>query len=367
MSLFTKILGGLSPPPAVVPEDYDGLEYRWKLFVFRPAYFQKEVWLVAGILLYVAVWWIGSSKNKRTANKWLNAHFPIYEQQFSKTDSKYGRLTADGYSDYFSYCTGRRNIASLHTVFAFRPRHDLFQYLFQLGRQVMDLQYRPKDDLQLDFTLAPGVLSGDFVFAIVSKDELVTIKDSRWDLTLTKTTDNTQVPTTFSVMSEFADVTENILKIIGPLIEDQKIRPYFRSLSITDQPRDRPSGPVPAGEREKHVILNLEIPPSSQLGVTAAFVAGLFPLIDSLSKVHLRPETKTKLRRIREDLDKELKADAEKDKKEEAEQARQDRKAAKKKAEDERVSKLSAAEQRKHLEKEKKKAMRKTQGRIVQK
>lgn len=89
-----------------------------------------------------------------------------------------------------------------------------------------------------------------------------------------------------------------------------------------------------------------------------------------MTKLHLRPETKTKLRKIREDLEKELKADAEKDKKEEVhinkktmislggsfadffyfpklEQAVQDRKAAKKRAEEERISKLSAAEQRK--------------------
>jgi len=312
-------------------------------------------------------WWIGSFSNKKLASKWLGAHFPIYEQQFSKTDTKFGRLTADGYSDFFSFCTGRRNIASLHTVFTFRPRHDFFQYVSQLGRQLMDLNYRPKDELQLDFTLAPGVLPHDFVFAIVSKDELVTIRDTRWDLTLTKTTDNPNVPPTFSVMSEFADVTENILKLLGPLLNDEKIRPYFRSFSITDQPRDRSSGPVPANEREKHVILSLEIPPSSRCDDTTAFVAGLFPFIDSLSKVHLRPETKAKLKKFREELDKELKADAEKEKKEEAEQAVQDRNTAKKRAEEERISKLSAAEQRKYLEKEKKKALRKSQGRIAQK
>jgi hypothetical protein len=47
-----------------------------------------------------------------------------------------------------------------------------------------------------------------------------------------------------------------------------------------------------------------------------AFVTGLFPFIDSLNKVHLRPETKGKLRKVREELDKELKAEAEKGKKE---------------------------------------------------
>jgi hypothetical protein len=46
----------------------------------------------------------------------------------------------------------------------------------------MDLQYRPTDSLELDFTLAPGILQSDFVFAVVAKDQLVTIKDNRWDL-----------------------------------------------------------------------------------------------------------------------------------------------------------------------------------------
>lgn len=46
----------------------------------------------------------------------------------------------------------------------------------------MDLQYRPRDGLQLDFTLASGVLPHDFVFAVVAKEELASIKDNRWDL-----------------------------------------------------------------------------------------------------------------------------------------------------------------------------------------
>lgn len=367
MSVLPKLLAGLTPPPVNVQEEYDGLQWRWKIFVFRPAYFTNEVFMIGALVFYVLFWWYGSTKNKQVANKWLNVHFPLYGQQFSKTETKYGRLTADGYSDFFSFCTGRRNISSLHTVFTFRPRHDFLQYVIQLGRQVIDLQYRPADMLELDFTLTSGALLSDFVFAVVSKDELVTIKDNRWDLTLTRTTENPGIPSTFSIMSEFPDITDNILKVLGPLINDEKIRPYFRSLSITDQPRDRPNGPLLSEEREKHVILNLTIPPPSRSNDTLPFISGLFTFIDSLTKVHLRPETKVKLRKIREELDKDLKADAEKDKKEELEQAVQDRKAAKKRAEEERISKLSAAEQRKYLEKEKKKSMRKAHSRVIQK
>ena len=111
----------------------------------------------------------------------LAQYLPIYEQQFSKPQQKDG-LVVDGYSDSFNFSTGRRNIASLHTIFTLRPRHDFFQLAFQTGRTFVDLQYRPRDELQLDFKLSSGALSENFVFAIVAKDELISVKDGRWDL-----------------------------------------------------------------------------------------------------------------------------------------------------------------------------------------
>lgn len=73
-------------------------------------------------------------------------------------------------------------MASLHTVFTLQPRHDLLQWLFQTGRTLVDLHYRPTDDIQLDFKLLPGALPNDFVWAIVAKEELRSIKNDRWDL-----------------------------------------------------------------------------------------------------------------------------------------------------------------------------------------
>ncbi|KAF8897552.1 hypothetical protein BD779DRAFT_386164 [Infundibulicybe gibba] len=368
MSVLTKILASLTPPPIVNPVHYDGWEWKYRFFVFRPALLKNEVFLLSAILLYVAVVFYGRSLNKSKANKWLAAHMPILEQQFTKPSV--GGLIQDGNSDFFNFSTGRRNIASLHTVFTLRPRHDLFQWLFQIGRTLVDLQYRPQDDIELDFKLIPGTLPHDFVWAVVAKDELLSVKDGRWDLTFTKTTETAALPSTYSVMSEFADVTENLLKPIGAfslgaILQDPKIQPYFRSLSVTDQPRDRPPSPLPANEREKHVILSLIAPPSSSAKDTAALVAALFPFIDVLGKMVLRPETKNKLKKVREDLDKDLKDDAEREKKEELSQAQDDKKAAKRRAEEERVSKLSAAEQKKILEKERKRTIRKTQGKTA--
>ncbi|KAK1236578.1 hypothetical protein PQX77_000130 [Marasmius sp. AFHP31] len=363
MSFVGSLLQSITPPPISVPEEYDGLEYRWKIFVFRPAYFKTEVYLVGIIVLYVVAWFIGKGVNGRKAESWVDAHKPVLEQQFSKANQR--GLLRDGYTDFFTFSTGRRNIASLHVVLAFRPIHDLLQYIFYTVRTLVDLDYRFRDDLELDFKLLPNALPHDFVWAVVAKEELRKIKDDRWDLTFTKTSENPGLPPNLSVMSEFADVTDNILRIspLANILKDPKIQPYFRSLSVTDQPRDRPAKPVEAEKREKHVILTLSIPPSSHTKDTVPIVEAVFPFIDSLTKINLRPETKTKLKKVREDLDKSLKADAVAKAKEEQEQAREDQKAAKRRAEEERIAKLPAAEQQKVLilEREKKRSIRKQQ------
>jgi hypothetical protein len=241
----------------------------------------------------------------------------------------------------------------------------LLQVIYQTVWSLVDLQYAPRDVLQLDFTLLPSVLPYDFVWAVVTKDELKNIRDGRWDLTFTKTSENNALPPNMSAMSEFADVTDSILKNTQILaaLKDPKIAPYFRSLSVTDQPRERPSK---LSSPEKHVILDLVCPSPSHAVDLSALVNATFSFIDSLSKISLRPETKTKLKKARETFEKQLKVEAEQSKKEELEQAREDQKAAKRKAEEERVSKLPASEQQKILERERKRSFRKTQGKAVQ-
>ncbi|KAE9410524.1 DUF1682-domain-containing protein [Gymnopus androsaceus JB14] len=364
MASFLNIFSQITPPPFVTPEQYDGLEYRWKMFVFRPAYFQKEAILLGALLFYVAFFFIGRSINTKKVEKWVNVHEDLLKSQFSSPHVK--GLVRDGSSDFFTFSTGRRNVASLHSIFRLRPYHDLLQTIYQVVYSFVDLQYNPRNDLQLDFKLLPSALPHDFVWAIVAKDEMKSIKDNRWDLTFTKTTENSALPSNMSVMSEFADVTESILKNTALLdaLKDPKIAPYFRSLSVTDQPRERPTK---LDSPEKHVILDLVCSSPSQAVDTTALVAALFPFIDSLSKINLRPETKTKLKKVRETFEKSLKVEAEQAKKEELDQAREDQKAAKRKAEDERVSKLSSAEQQKILERERKRSIRKTQGKTVRK
>ena len=115
-----------------------------------------------------------------------------------------------------------------------------------------------------------------------------------------------------------------------------------RRAQITDQPRGRPSA-IPA-HKEKHVILSLTAPSPSHAADSIPLVSAVFDLIDALEKVNLRPETKSKLKKTREDFFKTLKDEAEREAREEAADAKL---AAKRRAEEERIASLSAAEQQK--------------------
>ena len=115
----------------------------------------------------------------------LSAHLDILNKQFSRPTAAGGDgvdLTSDGYSDFFAFSTGRRNIFSLHTVFALRPRHDLLQLAVQFARGLIDLLYTPNDEVTLDFKLHTTVAVPDFVWALVTKGEANSIKKERWDL-----------------------------------------------------------------------------------------------------------------------------------------------------------------------------------------
>ncbi|TCD69698.1 hypothetical protein EIP91_006715 [Steccherinum ochraceum] len=374
-------LSALTPPPPDMTEEYDGLEFRWKMLTFRPALFKIEGYFLAAVVAYIAFYFIGKQVNSSRANKWFKSHSALYESQFTKPIQR-GGLTQDGNSDFFVFSTGRRAISCLHTTFTLRPRHDLFQLIYQTLWGFVELDYKVYDEIELNFTFKDSSSVPECVWAIVAKDELKNIRNKRWDLTFTKTTDNSALPPSLTVMSEFADITENLLKTHGPLalgtlLSNPAILAHFRSISLTDQPRGRPYHPIPLAERSKHLILTLAVPSSPE--ETLPLVKAAFQLVDVIAgeggwgvgrspasgkgngvglNPSLRPETRMKLKKVREELDKELKEDLVKEKREAQEE---EKAAAKKKAEEEKLAKLSAADQKKLMERDRKRAMRKTQ------
>ncbi|CAE6448679.1 unnamed protein product [Rhizoctonia solani] len=361
MSTPPPLLSFLTPAPAIFPsEEYDGFQLRWKTLVFRPAEFKYEGLALLAIVAYVVLYVFGKRVNENRAGKWFGAHFPIYAEQFSRPANG-STLLSDGASDYFAYSTGRRGVHYAHTIFTMLPRHDIFQIIFQKLYGLTDLQYAPQDEVLLDIKLRDkDGLNGEgkgFVWGVVAKREMQALRKQRWDLSFTKTTDHAAVASTLSVMAEVADITDVLLKStngqkLASLLNTPAVVKHFKYLLITDQPSERPeSGPLPANQREPKDTVEL--------------VKQVFTLVDLIDqKPGFKVETYKKLKKTRVELDAELGKEAEKEKRDEAEEKRV---AEKRKAAEERLARLSAAEQKKYEERERKKAAKKAQSKMVRK
>ena len=132
----------------------------------------------------------------------LNANYSVLESQFSKPTSTSGHgLISDGFADFFSFSTGRKNVASLHATLSLLPRQDLAISLYRTIWSFIDLTTKYEDVLELDFKLARNTDVTGFVWGVVAKDCVGKVKNDRWDLTLTKTSESPALGAKFMVMT----------------------------------------------------------------------------------------------------------------------------------------------------------------------
>jgi hypothetical protein len=68
LPLLGRLGANLQPPPNMV--DYDGLEYKWRVFVFRPALFQKEAIALVVLGLMIAAYMFGKEMNESKVKSW---------------------------------------------------------------------------------------------------------------------------------------------------------------------------------------------------------------------------------------------------------------------------------------------------------
>lgn len=130
-------------------------------------------------------------------------------------------------------------------------------------------------------------------------------------------------------MSEFADVSDALFKLhlspsitLSTLLATPPFLTYLRSLSITDQPEERPQSVasyVAQKHTTKHILLDINLPDPKHANDILPLVDAVFALVDLLAagKVVLRPETKVKIRKVREDVEKAIKEDEIREKREE--------------------------------------------------
>ncbi|KAK9383900.1 uncharacterized protein V2V93DRAFT_319174 [Kockiozyma suomiensis] len=334
----------------------------------------NELSFLAVVLGFVAAHLGGAYLNKRLALGWMASQLSTLREQFFQVgfDSKVTNAADEsklpwtsylkklGPIDYVFYATGRLNIASLHGRFALKTRHNIIMLIFDYVFSFLATSPLPSDKLEL--TVTPAATYDNFIFAVVHKDSMKRVRETNYDISLTRTTDSAKLPVCFTVMSEAAEVTDTFFTpaLLAALANAQNVLEY---LVLSDLPSERPSKPDDLLTSKKRAVLVLRVASSEQdKAATQALIGAFLGLLDvAVIKAHFRPEVSRKLKAVREEEVRKLKKMAEEERAEELAKQR----AQEKKAQKQSISKLSPEEQKKALQKEREKELRKQQKKMT--
>ena len=214
----------------------------------------------------------------------MAAHAPVLESEFAcvgfKTtrrspgvgdgDKEFGvvkpedLLKEKAANEYLAYATGRHNVAFLDIKLSLAKRYNPMSRFAEAGLGFfMESMTAPRERIEATAYMFDGrendlipslsrTTDGSsekkenfkssydgFVFAIVHKEAMRALRDSRYDLSLTSTKDHAKLPAWASVMSESAEITEAMLTSDMVKVVEQAGE-SLEALIITDQPLDQP-------------------------------------------------------------------------------------------------------------------------------
>ncbi|TIC35511.1 DUF1682-domain-containing protein [Wallemia mellicola] len=374
-SRLANVVKTFMPPSreGLFESNYNGIEWKWKMFVIRPALFKWDLIGLLLVLVYILWSFVGSRWNKRIADKWADHWQGIINKQVAMVNVfKQSPTYADGPTDYLTYASGRRGMERFYTHVHTRPRHDIFQQLFNLAWSTIDFGADSSDNVTLTAKLTPPKSGQDvgFVYALVKKSKMANLRKKRFDLGLTKTINDSDAFTSdFSPMAEVHALNSSFSKegLTGLPETVKEAGAYLNWLIISDQPTEKPSkGPLKPEEKERVIEINLKLP--SDMSKLTSYIMLVFNLIDAihLQKLSLNADTLRRLQKNRQDLEVSLIKEYAKQLEDEEEErtgktAEERKRIAKKAIEDAKYEKMTPEQRRKHEEKERKKVAKRSQ------
>jgi hypothetical protein len=240
--------------------------------------------LIIGVILSIHLW--GTKTNRSKAKSWITAHAPALEKEFALVgfgksapsiadaegqgltrslldDANVELLKEKSLNEFKTYASGRANVAFLDANITLHKRYNPFGMLIDYALSFFfDSMPSPTEKLNAviypfdgrENLIVPGLQvpgahelrnkdtksSYDgFVWAVVNKDTMRTLRDERYDVSITTTKDNAKLPVWATVMSEAAEITD--LLLTPELIKAvEQAGELLQHLVISDQPVDKP-------------------------------------------------------------------------------------------------------------------------------
>ncbi|KAM0790126.1 hypothetical protein ACM66B_005450 [Microbotryomycetes sp. NB124-2] len=346
---------------------FDGTEYKWGTFKFRPSEFRTEGWLLGLIVAYFVASVVGQQANKRRARHWFNANLPSLQREFAGVGfgDANKHFVNDGGDEYLTYATGRRAVHHAWIKLQTSPSHDPLSALYYLLRKVADYNYDSGEGrITIDFKLTPpeGTPGAHFCFAVVDRKLLRRIRE-RWDLaTFTNTSETPGVDQSLIINTENGEVTKAMMHPDTGLADAIKSGSphlqYFESLVVTDMGPDKLDAErTKLPEDDLHLILTLRVPPAGQAADTSFWLTLACNIADVINKKELLvPQMQVaKLKKRRQEVLQaaidEIKKSAQEEQLEKKEDAMALKRKLEREREDAKVAAMSKADRIKYQEK----------------
>lgn len=271
--------------PAVPYTKWYNVHERYSLNDFKS---EGIILILIVIITAIHIW--GTRANRAKAKAWINAHAPVLEKEFAlvgfggrKTPSAADvegqgllqsmsnktlnqpvqLLKEKSLTEFETYATGRQNIAFMDAQITLIKRYNplsafaesvigfFFESLPAPVEKMKAIIY-PFDGKEAQ--TVPGQIPGavelktrdskssydGFVWAVVNKDSMKTLRDERYDVSITTTKDHPKLPIWATVMTESAEVTDLLLtpELVKAVEQAGEMMDY---IIITDQPIDKPT------------------------------------------------------------------------------------------------------------------------------
>ncbi|ODV87099.1 hypothetical protein CANARDRAFT_174197 [[Candida] arabinofermentans NRRL YB-2248] len=264
---------------------------------------QTELFSIGFILIYIGLFYYGSKYNEKLVNNVINLNLNKFKENFYQVGCTKSKLVIkDDCENYTFYSTGRLNLKSMLIKFKLQARQNFFIWLTELVMSFfLETIAAPKDLINIEFEFNDDVKFDNFIWSIVTKDNMNQIRNENYYLSLTKITESSKLPIEYVFMNESPEMNELLYhKDLSELLI--KCKSFLKILSITDQPIEKPlilNDLIP----KKKLLLQLSIPktPSDLESLNELLSFILDEYIDLISeKAIFRPELLKKVKKTRD-------------------------------------------------------------------